>query len=103
MAKSLVTYHANEMPHDLESMTRAREAFMQWAEKTGPALSEPGAPVAATKVVSASGVSEGPASSPLNGWSVIDAPDAATAAAILADHPFIERGGQLQINEPVEF
>jgi hypothetical protein len=103
MARFLVTYHGSQMPHDPESMARAREAFMQWAGKTGSALADPGAPVRSATTVSSAGTQDGPASGPFNGWSVIEAADPAEAAAILADHPFIGRGGELQISEPVEF
>jgi hypothetical protein len=104
MAKFLVTYHAGDMPHDPEAMTKAREAFMQWAQKTGGSLADPGAPVKATKTISSQdGVRDGQADGPFTGWSVIEAPDADSAAQVLADHPFIGRGGILQISEPVEF
>ena len=49
------------------------------------------------------GPSEGAADGPFSGWSVIEAPSADAAVEILGDHPFIGRGGVLQINEPVEF
>jgi hypothetical protein len=100
MPKFLVTYHGSNMPHDPESMAKARDAFMQWAQKLGPALVEPGAPVAAARTVSSHGPKEGLADGPFNGWSVIEAPDMNAAAKLVADHPFIGRGGVLQINEP---
>jgi len=103
MARFLVTYHASEMPHDPEAMAQAREAFMQWAAKTGPALADPGAPIAGTTTISEAGVSDGAADGPFQGWSVVEAPDAKAVADVLSDHPFIGRGGVLQINEPVEF
>jgi hypothetical protein len=103
MPSFLVTYHAGEMPHDPESMARAREAFMQWAEVTGSALVDPGAPVQSTKTVSSGGTQNGPATGPFSGWSVVEAADADAAVGILRDHPFISRGGVLQISEPVEF
>jgi hypothetical protein len=37
---------------------------------------------------------------PFNGWSVIEADDADAALQILKDHPFIGRGGQLQVSQP---
>lgn len=101
MPKFLVTYHGSNMPHDPESMAKARNAFMQWAQKTGAALSEPGAPVAGTRTVSSEGIKGGSAEGPFNGWSVIEAPDMNAAAKLLADHPFIGRGGVLQISEPI--
>jgi hypothetical protein len=103
MARFLVTYHGSDMPHDPDSMARAREAFMQWAAKTGDALADPGAPVRAFSTLSSSGAGEGPAEGPITGWSVIEADDAAGAARLLDDHPFIGRGGVLQIAEPVAF
>ena len=100
MPRFLVTYHGSNMPHDAESMTKARDAFMHWAGKTGPALVDPGAPIGATRTVSSHGPKDGFAEGPFNGWSVIDAADLNAAAKLLADHPFIGRGGVLQINEP---
>lgn len=100
MAKFLVTYHGGNMPHDVESMAKARNAFMGWARKTGPALVDPGAPIAAARTVSSEGTRDGPADGQFNGWSVVEAADLNAAAKLLADHPFIGRGGVLQISEP---
>jgi len=104
MARFLVTYHTGDMPHDLESMAKAREAFMTWATKTGTALVDPGAPTKSTSTVAAGGWDPtGHSDEPFTGWSVIEAADVAAAADLLSDHPFIGRGGTLQISEPVEF
>jgi hypothetical protein len=100
MPKFLVTYHGSNMPHDPQAMAKAREAFMQWAGKTGSALVDPGAPIAAARTVSSKGSEDGPVDGPFNGWSVIEAADLNAATKLLADHPFIGRGGVLQINEP---
>ena len=100
MARYLVTYHGNAMSHDPEVMAQARAAFMAWAQKTGSALAEPGAPVVGTRTVSIHGTADGPAGGPLQGWSVIEAGSPEAVAEILADHPFISRGGELQISEP---
>lgn len=102
MPKFLVTYHGSNMPHDPESMAKARQAFMQWAGKTGPALAEPGAPIAGSRTVSSKGTRDGLAEGPFNGWSVIEAADLNAATKLVADHPFVGRGGVLQINEPAE-
>jgi hypothetical protein len=104
MARYLVTYHGGGAPPpDPETMAKIREAFMQWAQKTGSPLTDPGAPVGSTTLVTTSGVSTGRSSEPFNGWSVIEAPNAEAAADLVKDHPFVARGGTLQINEPVEF
>ena len=100
MPRFLVTYHGSNMPHDAQSMAKARDAFMQWASKTGPALVDPGAPIGAKRTISSKGTKDGLADGPVNGWSVIEADDVSVAGKLLADHPFIGRGGALQINEP---
>jgi hypothetical protein len=103
VAKYLVTYHGSDMPHEPEAMAQARDAFMQWAGKSGSALAEPGAPVRSISTISSSGAGTGAADGPITGWSVIEASSVEEATGILADHPFISRGGVLQISEPVEF
>jgi len=100
MPRFLVTYHASNMSHDPESMAKARDAFMDWAGKTGPALVDPGAPIGAARTVSSNGTKDGLAEGPFNGWSVIEAANLDAAAKLVADHPFIGRGGLLQVSEP---
>ena len=100
MARFLVTYHGSEMSHEPEAMALAREAFMVWAAKTGEQLVEPGSPVASMVTITATGRQAGPAEGPVNGWSVIEAADADAVLDLLADHPFLGRGGALQVNEP---
>jgi hypothetical protein len=85
-------------------MAAAREAFMVWADKTGAALVDPGAPVGSTSTITSGGLERGAHSDlPFNGWSVIEATDADAVAQLLADHPFLGREGILQINAPVDF
>jgi len=84
MPRFLVTYHGSNMPRDAESMAKARDAFMHWAGKTGPALVDPGAPIAAARTVSSKGTKDGLADGPFNGWSVIEATDLDAAAKVVA-------------------
>jgi hypothetical protein len=91
------------MPHDPEAIAQARDAFIQWAGKTGAALVEPGDPIRSFKTIDRNGTRQGAAEGPFNGWSVIEADDADAALQILNDHPFIGRGGQLQVSQPLEF
>ncbi len=95
MARYLITYHGGPgMPQDPAAAGQARQAFVAWAQKTGAALIDPGSPIAGTRTVG------GPAEGPVLGWSVIEADSPDDVAALLNDHPFVGRGGSLQINEP---
>lgn len=108
MARFLITYHGGEIPRDPEfvpggSAARNTAAFMKWIGKSASAVVDWGGSVRPAATVSAEGTQNGPAAGPLNGWTVIEAPDVDAAARLLQDHPFISLGiGLLQIWEPDE-
>ena len=101
MARFLVTYYAGDMPQDPESIAQARRAFLQWAAKTGAALADVGEPIRSATTISTDGIHDGPPAGPFMGWSVIEAEDGNAAVCLMKDHPFISRGGILQLNEPI--
>ena len=101
MARFLVTYYAGDMPQDPESIAQTRRAFIQWAAKTGAALADVGAPIRSATTISSDGIRDGAPAGPLMGWSVIEAEDGNAAVRLMVDHPFISRGGTLQLNEPI--
>jgi hypothetical protein len=101
MARFLVTYYAGDMPQDPESIAQARRAFIQWAAKTGAALADVGAPIRSATTISSNGIHDGIPAGPFMGWSVIEAEDGNAAVRLMEDHPFISRGGLLQLNEPI--
>ena len=98
MARFLVIYHGSEMPHDPEIMAQAKAAFDRWVAEVGDAVVDPGAPLRMVAQVSRSGADE-PVD--VSGYSIIEAKDADAAVALLQHHPFVARGGILQVNEPV--
>jgi hypothetical protein len=75
-----------------------KEAFGNWVARSGRAIVDPGAPVRSAGQV-ANG-SPGPAIV-IGGYSVIEAASAAEAIALLKTHPFVDRGGTLQLHESV--
>ncbi len=101
MAKFLVIYHGGGMPDTADGRQQAMTAFMAWASKTGPALADPGAPLGEARTVSADAVRPGPADGPAGGYSVLETDDMDTAVKLVRDHPFIARGGSLQISQAV--
>jgi hypothetical protein len=96
MARFLVTYMGGGMPHDPELMAQAKAAFLAWAQQTGPALVDPGAPVQTVATVAAGTPAEEVS---VNGYSIIEADNVDAAKALLASHPFIGRGGTLQLSQ----
>jgi hypothetical protein len=97
MQKFLVTYHGAGAPAPEEAQ-EAMAAFMSWASSAGEALIDPGAPLGPAKTVTASSVADGPADGPASGYSILEAADLDSAVDLVRAHPFISRGGSLQVS-----
>ena len=91
-------YHGSEMPHDPEVMAQAKAAFEQWVGEVGSAVVDPGAPLRMVAQVSKSGMDD-PVD--VSGYSIIEAESSDAAVKLLKTHPFVGRGGILQVNELV--
>jgi hypothetical protein len=96
MSKFLVTYQGGSMPANPEQMAQIKTAFETWVKEAGRAVLDPGAPVRAVATVSQSTT---PATADIGGYSIIEAQSADEAKRILQSHPFVARGGTLQVNE----
>jgi hypothetical protein len=101
MPAFLVTYHGGGMPEGEEARQQAMADFGAWVGKTGGALTDPGAPLGPAVTVSADGVRPGDADGHVSGYSVVQADDMDSAVALVRDHPFVTRGGSLQVTEAV--
>jgi hypothetical protein len=100
MPKFLITYHGAGAPAP-EQAQEAMAAFMAWASSVGEALVDPGAPLGPARTVTAASVSDGPADGPANGYSIVQAADLESALELVKGHPFVSRGGSLQVSTAV--
>jgi hypothetical protein len=98
MAKYLVTYHGSAAPSDPAMMEQVKAAFGRWLQEAGGAVVDPGAPVRLVKQVATGTPS---AAVDIGGYSIIEAPSLEAAERILQTHPYVSRGGTLQVNEVV--
>lgn len=94
--KFLVTYVGGGIPHDPELMAQARAAFGAWLVQSGDAVTDPGAPV---RTVARLAAGEPAAEVEVNGFSFVEAANVEAAKGLLSTHPFIGRGGTLQVSE----
>jgi hypothetical protein len=102
MTSFLVTYHGGGMPEGEEARKQAMADFGAWVGRVGKALTDPGAPLGPAMTVSAGGaVRAGAADGPASGYSVLRADDMDSAVALVLDHPFVARGGSLQVSQAV--
>ena len=99
MSKYILLYNGPATP--MEDMTEeASKAVMakwgEWIESTGPALVDVGLPMANATTV----VDDGSAgsTSPLNGYSIVEAGTVDEAKDIVKSHPFLsESGGKFSV------
>ena len=102
MARFLVTFHVGDMMQDSSAVSEARQEFANWAIRAGDALADPGTPVRSVTMISQSGmVDHTQAGGPFVGWAVIEASSTEEATNLLRGHPFVRRGGALQLHQPV--
>ena len=95
MAKFLVTYHGPGHPARAE-MESARKDFMAWLGKAGAAVTDPGAPLGFAGQVCAG---EPEPLAAIIGYSIMEGDSVEAMKDLLASHPFVVRGGTLQINQ----
>jgi hypothetical protein len=102
MATFLITYHGGGgMPDSAEGREKMMAAFQAWAASVGDAMIDPGAPLGPRKSVTSDGVSDAAADETLGGYTLISADSLDDAVDAVKDHPFVGRGGTLQVSQVV--
>ena len=101
MATFLITYHGGGMPESAEARDKTIAAFQAWTASVGDAMIDPGAPLGPRKTVTSDGVTDAPADATLGGYSLISADSLDDAVKAVTGHPFVGRGGTLQVSQVV--
>ncbi len=102
MPTYLVTYHGGPgMPPDPAAAQQMLAAFQTWVAEVGSAMRDPGAPLGAAETVSGDSVADGQQEAAIGGYTLLDARNLDEAVALVKGHPFLARGGSLQVNEAV--
>ena len=102
MPRYLITYHGGDgMPESEEARQQVMAAFMAWVQTTGDAMVDPGAPLGRSTTVSSAGDTNEPASGRIGGYTIVEADSLEAATGLVRTHPFVSRGGSLQVWEAV--
>ena len=102
MPTYLITYHGGGgPPPTAEARDQMMAAFQAWAATVGDHMIDPGTPLGASKTVSPEGVTDAAPAGHIGGYSLIRADDLDAAAGLVKNHPFVGRGGSLQVSEAV--
>jgi hypothetical protein len=89
------------MPSDPAAAQQMVAAFQAWVAEVGAAMRDPGAPLADARTVSADGDSPGQQEASIGGYTILEAGDLDDAVRLVRSHPFLTRGGELQVSEAV--
>lgn len=100
MPRYLYIYHgdASGVPSTPEEQEAAMAAWGAWMETVGPAMVDPGEPVGKSKSVTGAGVADDVPHAAF-GYSIIEAPDIATACELAKGNPMVEGGGSVEVAE----
>jgi hypothetical protein len=98
MARFLITYHGGKPPADAAAAEQMKAAFGSWLQGAGGAVADPGAPVRPAASVPSGATA---ATGDIGGYTIVEAPSVAEVVALLKTHPFVSRGGTLQVYESV--
>jgi hypothetical protein len=102
MATFLITYHGGGgMPESAEARDQMMAAFQAWAASVGEAMIDPGSPLGPRKTVTSDGVADAAADDTLGGYTLIKAESLDDAVDAVKGHPFVARGGTLQVSRAV--
>ncbi len=108
MKKFIVTFHAPASAMEqmgqmstasAEEQKKAVAPWMEWAERCGSALVDPGSPLMGGQTLSKSGSS--PSDKGVVGYSILQAEDMEAAKAMLESHPHLEwmAGCEIDVHE----
>ena len=79
-----------------EQAQAGMKAWMQWAEKAGPAIVDMGAPMAGVTEAGTPVPAEGHI---IGGYSILQAESPAELSNVIAGHPHLESGGTIEVQE----
>ncbi|HEY7147230.1 MAG TPA: hypothetical protein VH637_23535 [Streptosporangiaceae bacterium] len=82
----------------LEGGEQMMAAFQAWAASVGDAMI-PRLAAGPRKTVTSNGISDAPADSALGGYTLISAASLDDAVKAVMGHPFVGRGGTLQVSQ----
>ena len=99
MSDYIIAYHGGEPPGSPEEAAAHMSKWKAWVAGLGDAVVNPGTPLKNTRIVSATGVSEGGGPDVMTGFSVISAESLDAALEMAGSCPVLDVGGTLEVAE----
>ncbi len=102
MAKYLFVYHGGGRPETKEAQAKAMAAWGEWFASMGKAVINGGNPVGKSWTVKGNGVVKDGGANPVSGYSLIEAKDYDSAAALATGCPMLAGGGSVEVAEALD-
>ena len=102
MPNYIIAYHGGNKPETPEAGAEQMAKWKAWVDGLGDAAVNPGTPLAKTRIVSASGVSDDGGPAAMSGFSVVKADTMDAALEMAKACPFLDTGGTLEVAEMME-
>ena len=100
MANYLLAYHGGGMPATPEEQAQVMAAWCKWYENLGAAIVDGGNPVGQARTIATDGsVSDGGGSSPVTGYTIIQADSIDAAVELAKGCPILDSGGSVEVGE----
>lgn len=102
MPKFMIAYHGGNKPASEEEGMEQMNKWKDWINSLGQTIVNPGTPLPASKIVTASGVEDDNDPNSMKGYAVIQADSLEAAVEIAKTDPFLEYGGTIRVSQMIE-
>lgn len=102
MDKYMIAYHGGSQPATQEEGMAMMQKWKEWVASLGDKVVNPGTPLPATKVVTASGVTDDENKDSINGFAVVLAVSMDEAVKIAQSDPFLNSGGTIRVHQMMD-
>ena len=99
MAKFLLVYYGGKMETDPAKAAKSMEVWMKWFKDNGKSIVDMGAPTKPGKIISGKGIKNGVIGEAVTGYSIVQADNLDSAAALAKTNPQIAASGQIAVYE----
>ncbi|WP_262694720.1 YciI family protein [Kordiimonas aquimaris] len=97
MQKFILAYQGGQQPETQEEGAAQMAKWHKWTENLGSAVIDPGMPIGKAQGVTAEGVNAAGALSSVSGISIIQAESIDDALKMVADCPYLDIGGTVDV------
>ena len=102
MSNYIIAYHGGRKPESPEEGQAQMGKWKTWVTELGDAVVNPGSPMGAARMVSATDVTDDDGTIAMSGFSVVKAGSLDAAVDMAKACPFLETGGRLRVAELIE-